>query len=111
MQYNANTNIFTLTIRDARKIERYTPAAYDRLPNGRKLNLDVYKDGKLLSTGPFSTSSFSFLKGQRWTIAPEQGLISQWYEDFDSISASRIIQILSEFEIRRRFTSIQLTLV
>lgn len=110
MQYDADTNIYTLTLADARKIVKYTPAAYEKLPEGRKLMLNAYKGGTLHHSGPFSTSSFSFLQKQSWTIEPKQGLISSWFKDFGTISARKVIDILSDPVIRRYHKDIQLKL-
>lgn len=110
MQYDADTNVFTLTLADARKIEKYTPAAYEKLPEGRKLMLNAYKDGSLHHKGTFSTSSFSFLKTSRWTIEPKQGLISSWFKDFGSISTAKVIDILSDAVTRRYHKDIKLKL-
>lgn len=110
MQYNADTNIYTLTLADARKIEKYTPAAYDKLADARKLKLDAYKDGVLHHSGPFSTSSFSFLKKQRWIIVPGQGLLSYWYQDYPPLGAAKIAIILSDTTVRRYHKTIQLKL-
>ena len=110
MQYNADTNIYTLTLADARKIMKYTPAAYDKLADDRKLKLDAYKGGVLHHSGPFSTSSFSFLQKQSWIIEPKQGLISSWFKDFRTISTRKVIDILSDVVIRRYHKDIQLKL-
>lgn len=110
MQYDADTNIYTLTLADARMIEKYTPAAYEKLPEERKLMLDVYKGNALHHSGPFSTSSFSFLKKQRWTIEPKQGLLSSWYKDFGPLGAAKIAIILSDVVTRRFHKDIKLKL-